>query len=133
MIFAIKSLGAEGIHKLVAEIIPGIQDVDADTVLTIFNMGLYVVVLMAIASIPSVFVSGVIGAWIGEKIRLQFSHTSPDDGFMKIDNRVPPKPLIDTSITGNSPVRFRAQNTAEEPATTEKQPAKMTILHKLKT
>jgi hypothetical protein len=131
MVFAIKSLGAQGIHKLVAEIIPGIQDVDADTVLAVFNMGLYVIVLIAIASIPTVFVTVVIGAWIGEKLRLQFSHASPpDNGFMKIDNRVPPRPFIDVSGSINSPLRSRAKNTTEEPAPTE-QPAKVTILDKL--
>ena len=40
MILAIKSLGAEGIHKLVTETVPGIKNVEADTVLTIFNMGI---------------------------------------------------------------------------------------------
>jgi len=132
MILAIKSLGAEGIHKLVTETVPGIKNVEADTVLTIFNMGIYVIVLIAITSVPSIFVCSVIGAWIGERIRLQFSHTPPDEGFMKIDNRIPSKPLIDTSTSDNSPVRFRPKNSAEEPTTTEKQPEKMTILEKLK-
>jgi hypothetical protein len=131
MIFAIKSLGAEGIRKILVETVPGIKEVDAETALSIFNMGLYIVVLIMITSVPAIFVYGIIGAWIGERIRLQFSHTPPNEVFMKIDNRVPPRPLVDISTSINSPLRSRARNMAKEPATT-KRPAKMTIIDKLK-
>jgi len=132
MIFAIKSLGAEGIQKILAGTAPGIKDADSETALKIYNMGLYIVVLIMIASIPAFFVYGVIGAWIGEKIRLQFPHTPPDEDLLKVDNEVPPRSLVDISTSINSPLRSRAKNTAEEPVTTEKQPVKMTILNKLK-
>jgi len=131
MTFAAKSLGAVGIHKILSQAVSVTKDMDADTALTIFNTGLYIIVLITIASIPSLFVCGIIGAWVGEKIRLQFPHTPTDEVFIKIDTKIPPRPMVDVSTSINSPLRSRAQNTAQEPANTKK-PAKMTIIDKLK-
>lgn len=133
MTLAGKSLGSERIHKILAEAIPVINDANADTALSTFNFGLYVIALIMIFSMPVFFVNGVIGAWIGEKIRLQLPHTPPNDDFMKIDNRVPPRPLVDRSTSDNCPLRPRARNSSQTPTTTEKQPVKTTILDKLKT
>jgi len=132
IVLSMKSLGANGLQELLSKDMPILRTVDAEYVVMILNMGIFILVLMSLTSLPSLFVCGVIGAYVGEKIRMRLSPSGPAGGYIDIHKPVPSKPLVDTRISGNSPLRFHAQDAAEGPGAGKKPPEKMTILEKLK-
>lgn len=133
MILALEILGAEEIQKILSGDTTQRYTLDADMIRNILSMGIFMLIVSMIASVPCFFACGVIGGWIGEKIRARFSKAGPLKGYEEIRGPSPSKPLVDTSVGVNSPLRFRTPDAAEEPTAEEKSPDEMTILEKLKT
>jgi hypothetical protein len=133
MILAFQILGAEKIQEILSDETTQSYALDADMMQDILSMGIFMLIVSTVASVPCFFVCGVIGGWIGEKIRVRFSKAGPLEGYEEIRGPSPSKPVIDTSVGVNSPLRFRARDAAEEPTAEEKPPDEMTILEKLKT
>ncbi len=131
-IFAIRFLGAEGVQTVLAESEPKLGNVNTDILMAMLNFGIFISILSTIAGIPCLFVCGFIGAWIGEKIGVRFLTSDPDIAYAEICTPVPSEQLFDSTIAENSPLRFRAQNAAEESKTEEKTQEEIADLEKLK-